>query len=146
MAYEKYKLSGYLVINLFKEYFKTNLSADELAKKISSSPYIIGQLGYYYEISLGDTDRLENAMQDLASRSTAIPNSESFFNAMKAEADSRFIYVVKYASQKVAEDSFEAAKNVGSITLTGLKILPWLVLGVVLFYGKKVMDRKSSEI
>lgn len=115
MAYEKYKTSGYLVINLFKTYYQTNLTADEIAKKISSSPFIIGMLGNYYELSLdGNSELLEKAMKDLAFRASDIPKADSFYDAMKSQMDSDFVYVVKFASSEAAKDLSTAVVNVVS--------------------------------
>lgn len=132
--YSKYKTSGYLVLNLFKSYFKTSLSADELAKKISSSPYIIGLLGYYYELSLGDADKLDDAMKSLAFRSSDIPNADSFYSAMKAEADSNFTYIVKYAARESTKEIIETVETYGEVSKFIVKAAPFVLLGFVGLY------------
>lgn len=130
MSYSKYNSQGTTVLNTFKRYFKTSLSTAELAKQVSSSPDIIGQLGFYYVTALDtDVDRLESAMSELASRSSKIPDSISFYNAMKAEMDSNFFYIVKYASAAAAGDIADTVSTYASLSKFLVQAGPILILG-----------------
>lgn len=147
MSYADYKLIGYRVLNTYLRYSNLKMTADELAKKISSSPQIIGQLGNYFSLALNsDQDLLERAMENLANRAGSnIPDSTSFFNAMKSEVESDFIYVTKFAAQESAKEIYTGVENVAKTSLDIVKLayflIPVVIVGGLYLYGKKLYER-----
>lgn len=139
MSYAQFQPAGIKVLQTFKAYFSTPLTVEELAKKISSSPEIIGQLGAFYTNAELDSDDLQNAMRKLAQRSTGgIPTSQNFFDAMRAEMDSTFTYVVKYAAREVAKDVGETIDVWTSFSRFLFKAGPYLAAAYVIYQGVKL--------
>ena len=144
MSYDIYKRSGYLALNLYKKYYKTNLTADQIAEiAFKSNPsFFVGQLGYRYEVGLErNTDKLESAMKTLAmGTSSGIPTAQSFYDAIKAEMDSSFTYIAKYVYSETSKDVGQIASDygkLGELLATAVRWSPLIILLGVSFYVYK---------
>lgn len=144
MSYAKYRLQGYSVLNSYLKATGSNLKADDLARLISPSPDIIGQLGSYYVISEISQNELDDAMETLALKADGIPSAQTFFDAIKSKMDSTFSYVVKYAAIESAKDIGAGVEKVAAASLDIVKLAYYLI-PVAILAGLYVAYKKIEK-
>jgi hypothetical protein len=147
MGYEKYEIQGYQVLNSFKKYFPTPLTSDEIASEAQAfNPKLfIGQLGFRVAVGLqGDSLKANEAMRDLALRVDRVPTASTFYDALRAQEESNFSYVAKYAYEEstkefaeIADDGVKALSSLSDVVKLVIKFAPILLIGGIYVYYKR---------
>jgi hypothetical protein len=132
----KYFNAGTTVLNEYIKAARLNMTAPELAKKVSSAPdTFTNNIGLNYAIGLEyNLARLQDSMKDLADVAAGrFPDSSMFFEAIRREVESRQSWdILKFGVVEGLKDlggEIElAAKNTAGLIQIFNRALPFVVL------------------